>query len=268
MYSRIVAETKARQVLSLHRFVQSLEHQRMASTRSGIWDEASEMVGGMFQRMQMFETAVRKDRDHLKRELGQAYEDHYLKPFVDLMHGIGNTLYLIDALLPVTIAEFKGPYSVYRYLGLDPEGALRPTKGHKLHYNRLRKSIALVWLVDPIIKTGGPYRAVYDERKAKMTALHPAMPVEGCPTCKSAKSIDKEERAEKEYTRERTGFKNECAALGGIHYKKDHLHKDAIRITAKAVLKDAWRSGHGLAPLVSPIVSETPAHAAVELVGV
>ena len=67
--------------------------------------------------------------------------------------------------------NFKQISSVWRYSGLDPDGAKGRTKGEKIHYNPMAKTLA--WKIsDSFIKQRTPtYRRIYDEEKARQLAL-------------------------------------------------------------------------------------------------
>lgn len=67
--------------------------------------------------------------------------------------------------------NFQQISSLWRYCGLDPDGAKGRKKGEKIHYNPLMKTLA--WKIgDSFIKQRTPtYRRIYDEEKARQLSL-------------------------------------------------------------------------------------------------
>ena len=253
-YDRFTAQTKARQWLAVENTLTRMTLRRKAYERNGVITPGMpDTIGEAVDTMLAFEDNLCRIRNVLKREFGQLCEDHPLRPWVDVIHGIGLSVLLLDALLPRAIWVFDTVSGLWKCCGLHPDGAKKRVHGKKIDYAPYRKAIAIARIVDPIVKSGGPYREVYDTRKALLSERHPPMPVEGCEFCQMAGEADKAERKQHEYERERTGFRHECAQNGGIHYTKGHLDNDAKRITAKAVLRDAWRVGNCHPPLVGTV---------------
>jgi len=99
-----------------------------------------------------------------------------------------------------------------------------------------------------------PYRGVYDARKARTLETHPEMMDVGCEFCDAARGRTKERRAERNLTRERSAVGFDCAAMGGRHWSPGHRRADALRVTAKAILLDAWRVANDLSPRVRAVM--------------
>lgn len=151
--------------------------------------------------------------------LQRAMREHPLGPWVKTQKGIGekqaarllaaigdpywNTLY--DR--PRTVSE------LWAYCGYDVRGGQGPRrrKGQQLNWSqdaRMRSRM----IAESIIKAGGPYREVYDVRKA---ATEDRVHVAECPQCVGS-------------------------ANPGDPWRDGHRHADALRVVAKTVLKDLW----------------------------
>jgi hypothetical protein len=132
--------------------------------------------------------------------------DHFRRDTI----GLGPSLLCVLGLMPPLIA-FANPGKVNKYCGLHVVDGKAPRRerGKKLGYSQLLHAYVLVRLVDPVIKCrASPYRIVYDDRRAYTAVVHPEWGVD-------PKAPD-------------------------LHY-----HRDAVRYTAKRILRDTWRAACG-----------------------
>jgi hypothetical protein len=219
--------------------------------------------------------SVSQTRRHLRKVLAREKRvplrilrdmDEPLFAFIDGTHGLGSGLaYLLGHLPPLTaVGGFPGfstEWKVFKYVGLhvvDGEAPKRK-RGNFSGFSGKLRAYATVRLVDPVIKNGGPFRAVYDERKEETLESHPPMLADGdlahpdCPTCNKAVGWTERHREDAHYSRERTTVGKDCSNMGGDHWTKGHRHRDAIRVTAKAIIRDAWRVEHGRSPVIGHI---------------
>lgn len=102
----------------------------------------------------------------------------------------------------------------------DPHGwpvyvAARRQRGQKANWSTKAKMRAHL-IAESCMKAGGPYREVYDKRKAATEGRTHAAP---CAPC---------------------GVKGK-PAQPGTDWRDGHRHADALRITAKTILRDLWR---------------------------
>lgn len=124
--------------------------------------------------------------------------------------GLGDVVLVVVGMMPPLI-DFANPAKVWRYCGLDPVNgkARKRTAGEFAGFSIRLRSYVLMRLVDPVIKcTRSPYRATYDARRVHSLIAHPEW--------------------------------GDNPKAPDMHY-----HRDAIRYTAKRILRDLWRAGHG-----------------------
>lgn len=200
---------------------------------------------------------LRRVRDRLMRECGRAAKGSPLHAWVSETHGLGPAIFFTAGLIP-PLNEFRTVSGLWKYLGLHvADGrSVRRTAGSFVGFNIQLRAYALKRVAEPTIKqTASPYRAVYDERKERTRETHSAMLTEDkklvhpdCPHCQEAVGRSKKKRAESQQTRERTTVGFDCSNVGGVHWTDGHRHADALRVTAKAIFRDAWRVAHGLEP--------------------
>lgn len=160
--------------------------------------------------------------------------------------GLGPTLFVILSLTP-ELDRFPNPAKLWKYLGLAADRA------SVRKYSKQLKAWCLFRLAEPAVKMAGgertnaktgliygvarsPYRDVYDARRQSRPEMLPEG--EGCEFCDMA------------YAKRKATKKNgwDCHNMGGPHWKPAHAHVDALGVTAKAILLDAWRIAHGMDP--------------------
>lgn len=151
--------------------------------------------------------------------LQKAMRAHPLGPWVKAQRGIGekqaarllacigdpywNTLH--DR--PRTVSE------LWAYCGYDVRGGQGPRrrKGQLANWSQDARMRARM-IAESIVKAGGPYREVYDTRKA---ATEGRVHATDCPQCVGS-------------------------SAPGDPWRDGHRHADALRVVAKTVLKDLW----------------------------
>lgn len=157
--------------------------------------------------------------------LQRTMKAHPLGPWVKAQRGIGekqaarllaaigdpywNTLY--DR--PRTVSE------LWAYCGYDVrdgQGARR-RKGERSNWSQDARMRARM-IAESIVKAGGPYRVVYDERKA---VTEGRVHVAECPQCVGS-------------------------SHPGEPWRDGHRHADALRVVSKTVLKDLWMEARRL----------------------
>lgn len=157
--------------------------------------------------------------------LQKAMRDHPLGEWVKGSKGVGEKQ---AARLLATIGDpywntlHERPRTVselWAYCGLDVRGGQGPRrkKGERMNWNPdARMRIRMI--SESIVKAGGPYRLVYDERKADTEGrVHVAQ----CPQCLGSSEV-------------------------GQPWRPGHRHADALRIVSKEVLKDLWLEARAL----------------------
>lgn len=237
---------------ALARRIRTVERARIGSTlqfgafqRAGLSDDILALTPQYIEELTKVESA-------LKRQLPKAARagepESWLENLVDWIAetvGVGPTVIYVAGLIP-PLAAFANPAKLWKYLGLHVEDgkSVRVKRGELAGFSLELRAYALQRIADPIIKQGGEYRDLYDSRKAHTLDTHP--PMNGmCPSCELAMRKTKEHRDGKHYTRERKAPSQDCANVGGIHWTDGHRHRDAMRIVAKAVWRDAWKAAHG-----------------------
>jgi hypothetical protein len=256
----VALRTIASQARNIERVLLGLENQiRKFTVDFGLPPEA-------MQWSEMHVPQLRKIRDRLMRECGRATKGSPLHGWASEVHGLGNALFFTVGLIP-PLEDFKSVSAVWKYLGLHVvDGAsVQRRAGSFVGFSAKLRSYALKRVAEPTVKQRqSPYRAVYDARKEYTRETHPSMFVhdaEGkqteellhpdCEFCQKAIRQTKASRAAKQQTRERTSVAFDCANVGGVHWKDGHRSADALRVTAKAIFRDAWRVAHRMEPKVS-----------------
>lgn len=262
-YDHAALRLKALQVKNVEKVLNSLRNQRR-SLGEDIPDVALTALDEAIERLKPI-------RKKLVNELPVIVGDAPVGQWIDDTHGLAKGLILLMGILPAITDLEGGPSALWKYCGLHvtPEGkAPKGARGQRLGFDPLRRAYALKRVADPIVKVGGPYRAVYDDRKAYTLDTHPPMLTEGgdladpgCEFCQKALGKTAEHRAEKEYSRARKAPSFDCSNVGGVHWTDGHRHADALRVLAKEVLIDLYRVCHGQAPRVGVTTEDQEAAA-------
>lgn len=252
------ARRLAKQARNLERVRIGIEHQ---INRMSV-DENGEATGFPASFYPWSEAAMaelgRLERSIKDKYLSGHYEGSVLAEWIDGTPGLGKALYFILGLVPplaliegVEIPPFANVAKLWRYCGLHPEGGQRKERGVFRGYSSFLKAATVHRVAEPCMKQrASPYRAVYDRRREHTLVTHPPMLAEGegCDVCDLAYSDTKAHRAGRNLSRERKAPATDCAALGGIHWTDGHRMADSLRVTAKAVMRDAWRVANGMGP--------------------
>jgi hypothetical protein len=213
--------------------------------------------------------ALQLIEDRLTRQMVRQVKGTPLGDFVNDTLGLGPAVLLVAALLP-PLTEMHSPAAVWRYCGLDVRGGRAPkmARGQMGGFSPRLRAFAIARVAIPIVKvTASPYRRLYDARKAATSVTHPDMLPQGggCEHCDAAYGATAASRASRNLERERASVAFDCAKHGGVHWSPAHRHADALRVVAKAVLRDAWRVVRGLPPRLAgteDIISSPAASAA------
>lgn len=250
-YDHTSLRAQAMQVRSIEKVMRSLENQRRAL--------GADLPPLALVALDEALAALKPVRSAVARQLPKIIAGSPLGEWIKETRGLAGGLVLLLGSMP-PIAEFAGPAAVWKFTGLDVREGRAPKgqRGERLGFNRLLRSYAIMRVADPVMKTGGPFRAVYDVRKARTSETHPDMFVHDgeqhtgelanpwCASCLSAVQQTEEHRAARALERERTTVAFDCSHFGGTHWTAGHRHQDALRVTAKAVLRDAWRVARGM----------------------
>jgi hypothetical protein len=238
------------------------EHADNPVVLSGVWrlEESEYAAQALAHQLKVGEGRGERKKPGLK----DYCPDPRVVAFVEETKGLADASFFFLGLLPQWIALFETVGKLWAYCGLhvkdgraprmgDLKGGGKPGSGD---WSPLLKAVAIKRLAEPCMKGDGPYRPVYTMGKASRlpmwegegpseTLLHP-----DCPTCVKATEGGKNGDVKK----------GSCRALGGEHWAAWHLHKHALRVTAKAILKDLWRVSRGHEPLyggVDPLGPDT-----------
>ena len=251
-YSHVALRTKAVQVKNIEKVVQAMSGQRRALGE----DLPDLALAALDEGIDKLKPIRRK----LLGELETIVAGSPLGEWISETHGLGKGLILLLGICP-PLTEFDTVSAVWKYAGLHVSdgSAVRGQRGQRLGFDPVRRAYAIKRVADPIMKVGGPYREVYDDRRAHTLGTHPPMLDEdgelahpGCEHCAEAMAKTKRHREGREYTRRRSAPSFDCSNLGGVHWTDGHRHADALRVTAKAVLRDAYRVVRGQPPRVGP----------------
>jgi hypothetical protein len=212
-----------------------------------------------FMIAEQFVTDLKAQERILYKHLSASVDPHDpIKLHMDAAVGLGPATLLMLGLLPKRPREFEtkeGRLAVgalNKYLGIYP-GAAKRTAGVKLGYSSVLRAILLERVAMPCIRNmKSPYRSVYDQRRAVTMLSHPPMrPMgTGCDGCDAAWKKTKSHRAARKITRERLAPAVDCSNMGGQCWTDGHRHRDAIRLTAKAIVLDLWLVDSGKEPVL------------------
>ena len=237
--------SRARQALLIEQMATSIIQQIKQLKKEGI-DERG------LARLRSAHEPLNAHAKSLKRLLARAFQDVPVIAWAKQVHGLGDAVALFVGVIRPLCAEegsgfpgFATVSKVWKFCGLAP--GQRKKKGERTMFSPRLKSYATMRLAEPTIKqAASPYRPIYVDRKGHTMITHPPMVDEGCEGCDRARGhfIRKKKRVD-------------CSFYGGPHWSPAHRHKDAIRIVAKAILKDIWLVDHGLPAVVGIPAGET-----------
>lgn len=187
----LLLRVKAKQTENVERITLSLEHQVNLYVKDGLPEI---LVAHLRQEI----ATLRKMTESMKRELPRIMKKTPLGEWAKETKGLSYSLFLLLGLMP-PLCDFKGPASVWKYVGLHVVDGCAPKRrrGYCTGFNVRLRSYAIARVADGMMKCRGAYRYLYDERKEATRISHP-------------------------------------------EWTDGHRHADAMRIMAKAILRDAW----------------------------
>lgn len=203
----------------------AMENRYRSLTQSGVSENGNEWGFGLDERNPQVATMgalvdqAREMEKQAVKNLEKLMRQHPLGPWVKAQRGLGDktTARLLGIIgdpywhtaenRPRTVSE------LWAYCGLRPGQKRR--KGVQANWSDEAKKRA--WLLaTSCVKSGGPYREVYDKRRDHTgERLHDTECVRCGPAGKPAQP--------------------------GSSWSKGHQHADALRITSKEILKDLWK---------------------------
>jgi len=157
-------QTMTRQVLLMETQRTGLANQLSALKRDGVPDVVlSEIAVGC--------KALKREVDRRKRHLARSWKTNPVLEWSQTVHGLGDAVALVLGLAP-PLSEFATPSKFWKYAGFAPDQGTKKGQNHR--YNHELHSIAIVRLAMPCMKLrASPYRAVYDNRRARTVLTHP-----------------------------------------------------------------------------------------------
>lgn len=245
-YDHDALRTRVLQLKKLEQAMLGLGNQRGAMERDGMPEILLTVLDNAIEQ-------IRPTVDAMKRGLPKYLGNSRLRAWLEGTAGLGPGLVMVIGSMP-PLTAFATPGRVMSYLGLHvgPDGhAVRIEKGKKAGFASFRRGWALYRVGEPMVKSRGAYRHLYDRRKEETLVPHPPMLEngQGCDFCDAAYAKTKEKRAQKAQTRERTQVAVDCANMGGVHWTPGHRANDGLRVMTKAIMLDAHRIVWGLVPL-------------------
>jgi hypothetical protein len=225
-----------------------LQHDRLAANNQirAIMQERDDGVAPLT--LTFFAENFQRLENGLKIALGAWAQHDPLGKWALSIRGIGPVL-AAGLLAHIDIARCSHVAPIWRFAGLDP--SLKWEKGQKRPYNARLKT--LCWKVaDSFIKCGGPYREVYDHRKA----FELARDARGENSETAAKTLE-ERNIQDKVTR---------ATYESGHLPLGRLDLRARRFTVKLFLAHYHHVGfellHGVPPQRPYILEHSPHHSA------
>lgn len=243
---------KATQAQTVERITGALQNHHKALVKDGVPEIAMIAVS------QAIETLL-PVRRKLLREMKVIMKGTPIADFVKSTLGLADSVLLMLGTMPA-LEDFTSVKAAFKYLGLHVEKgrAVKREKGKKLGFDVRRRSIAIVRIAEPMMKTRGLYRFVYDDRKAHTQFTHPPM-IDDCEFCQEAWAKTSAAKSKAKAEGRPTVPSFDCAAMGGIHWTDGHRHADALRVLAKAIVHDLWRISRNLEPLVYELAKDSRA---------
>lgn len=185
-----------------------------AARRDGVADAWLKPLDSAFEELDKIE-------EGLDRHVVRLAKDHPAAPWLDATHGL--SVKLLSRVLAVagSLDRFPTPAKLWRYMGLHVVDGRAPRKrrGEKLSWAP-DGGVVAYRIASTILKVGGPYRELYDRKRADYEARPRVGPSE-CPF--GAEHTTKD------------GKPRKCGT--------GHLHTAAMRYVAKRVIRDLWRNG-------------------------
>jgi hypothetical protein len=176
---------------------------------------------------------IEKSRTEVEKLLTKDAKNLPAAPFIEATHGIGFMSYAGIIGESGNLGSYGNPAKLWKRMGLAVIKGERQQKKSgqdaiEHGYSPTRRS--LMWTIgDCIIKVGGPYREVYDKRKAYEQDKNER----GEYAERAARQLK-----EKSYDKKTEAFK--CYSAGKI--PPAQIHMSAKRYMEKRLLRDLWRA--------------------------
>lgn len=167
-YDHAALRLKAMQARNVGKLIQAARAQKRVLKDDGIPEPAWLALVASID-------ALKPILAQLKKEMVTIVKGSILHEWTKETHGIGPGLFYALGQMP-PLVEFATVSKVWKYCGLhvtDDGRAPRRKRGEGAGFSPELRSAVLFRVGDPIVKVGGPYRAVYDQRRAHCQLTHP-----------------------------------------------------------------------------------------------
>jgi hypothetical protein len=178
-------------------------------------------------------TVIERSRKEVEKQLTKCGKDLPAAKWIEALHGVGFLSFAGIVGEAGDLSLYSNPAKLWKRMGLAVinGGRQRKVSGEEAlehGYSPTRRS--LMWTIgDCIIKVGGPYREVYDKRKAYEQEKNER----GEYAERAARQLK-----EKSYDKKTEAFK--CYSVGKI--PPAQIHMSAKRYMEKRLLRDLWRA--------------------------
>lgn len=207
---------------------------------------------------------LEKHRKRLRRSLGKMLRGTDLEPWVSAHRNVGeSSIALGTGLMPFPPEQIHSPGAANKCAGLHVVNGEAPKRKRGEFKAMGDPELKAVWLervAAPAIRVqerSTYYRTVYDDRRERTLETHPPMLDDDdrltnpdCEGCREAIRRTEEHRDEHDYRRDRQAPSMDCGNVRsnteGSHWTAGHRHRDALRVTAKAILRGWWRASNGM----------------------
>jgi len=200
-----------------------------------------------------FAVLLQEEEQRLLKLAERLLKDEPVGAWLLAQKGIGPALgvSILGEVWPLT--RFQSPRRLWAYAGLhvgDDGKAVKRKKGTKANWNARLKT--RLWLfVQSVMKAGGPWREIYDERKRYE---YERIGLQGPSDSHIVVEADPPDRGSHSVIASHPSHETANEVAGDTHgvidnHKTDefsrlHLHNRAIRFVMKRLLKDLWCVAH------------------------
>lgn len=174
------------------------------------------------------------------KNLERLAKQHPLAPWIKAQRGIG--LGGFGRILGVigSLDLFPNVAKLWRYMGyaVDNGRAPKRKRGVKGNYSPMGRVIGFQ-ISESMVKVGGPYREVYDKKRAEYLA-RPRLGPSGCPFGQEHTGNEKERNEETGFNRKTGKERIVQCVKEGTTVSSAHVHNAAMRYMFKCFLRDMW----------------------------